>query len=97
MIIVYKVSLFTYVMGRLFIDIDHIGLANIVAGKTVVPELIQGDATGERMAREIYRILTDSRERTRIQEELRTIREKLGGPGASRRTAELAWEMIKED
>ena len=97
MIIVYKVSLFTYVMGRLFIDIDHIGLANIVAGKTVVPELIQGNATGERMAREIYRILTDSRERIRIQEELRTIREKLGGPGASRRTAELAWEMIKQD
>ena len=50
MIIVYKISLLSYFIGRLFVHVKNIGLVNIIAGKTIVPELIQGDASGERIA-----------------------------------------------
>jgi len=94
MIIVYKISLFTYLMGRIFVNVDHIGLANIIAGKTVVPELIQQDVNPPRMAKEILAILNDVERKNRIKRELAGIREKLGAPGASRRAANLAMEML---
>jgi len=94
MIIVYKISLFTYLMGRLFVKVTHIGLANIIAGKTVVPELIQQDANPPRMAKELLAMLTDEERQTIIKEELAGIRKKLGAPGASQRAARLALEML---
>jgi len=94
MIIVYKISLFTYLMGRIFVNVDHIGLANIIAGKTVVPELIQQDVNPPRMAKEILAILNDVERKNHIKRELAGIREKLGAPGASRRAANLAMEML---
>lgn len=94
MIIVYKISLITYIMGRIFVNVDHIGLANIIAGKTVVPELIQHDANPPRMAKELLAILTDGERKNRIKQELAGIREKLGAPGASQRAARLAMEML---
>jgi len=94
MIIVYKISPFTYLMGRIFVHVDHIGLANIIAGKTVVPELIQQDVNPPRMAKEILAILTDVERKNCIKQELAGIREKLGAPGAARRAARLAMEML---
>lgn len=94
MIIVYKISLFTYLMGRIFVNVDHIGLANIIAGKTVVPELIQQDVNPPRMAKEILAILNDVERKNHIKRELAGIREKLGAPGASQRAAHLAMEML---
>ncbi|TFG38214.1 MAG: lipid-A-disaccharide synthase, partial [Syntrophobacterales bacterium] len=87
MIIVYKVSPFTYCAGRIFIDVEHIGLVNIIAGKRVVPELIQGDATAEKIAEEMLAILSDKTVMNRIRGDLRDIRKELGNPGAAERTA----------
>lgn len=94
MIIVYKVSPLSYLLGRMVIHVSHIGLVNIIAGREIVPELIQGYATGEAMADEIYRILSDQARRRQMREDLKKVRTKLGSPGASRRAAELALEMI---
>ncbi|HOF06046.1 MAG TPA: lipid-A-disaccharide synthase [Syntrophales bacterium] len=94
MIIVYKISFFTYLMGRLFVKVSHIGLANIIAGKTVVPELVQQDVNPPRLARELLAILTEEGRKDLIKQELAGIREKLGTPGASRRAARLAMEML---
>ena len=52
MVVVYKVSAVSYAIGRRFIRVDHISLVNIIAGRTIVPELIQDDANAERMAAE---------------------------------------------
>jgi lipid-A-disaccharide synthase len=95
MIIVYKVSPFTYCVGRIFIDVDHIGLVNIIAGKRVVPELIQGDATAETIAEETEKILSDSALADRIKKDLRDLRQRLGNPGAAERTAGLAYELLQ--
>ena len=64
MVIVYKISLLSYLIGRLFVDVKNIGLVNIIAGKTIVPELIQGDASGKRIAAESLSILKNEEKKT---------------------------------
>ena len=94
MIIVYKISLLSYFIGRLIVDVKNIGLVNIVAGKTIVPELIQSDASGERIAREALAILKNEERKQEMIRELAAIRAKLGEPGAAIRAAQLALDMI---
>jgi lipid-A-disaccharide synthase len=88
MIVVYKTSWPTYLIGRLLVRISNIGLVNIVAGKTVVPELLQGAVTPHRLAREAARMLQDEKLLASIREELAVVRQRLGTPGASARVAE---------
>lgn len=95
MVIVYKVSALTYWVGRMIIDVPNIGLVNLIAGKTIVPELIQQDASAEKIAEEIEAILSDKKRSDGIKRELARVREKLGTPGVSRRTAKLAYELIQ--
>jgi len=94
MVIVYKVTPLTYLIGRLLIRVESIGLANIVAGKKVVPELIQGGASPERIAAESLRILENPRRMEEIRSELSRVKHKLGKKGAARRVAELACGMM---
>lgn len=94
MIILYRVSLLTYIVGRLLIRIPWIGLANIVAGKSVVPELIQGDVTPEKIAAEACAMLNDPARMAAIKTELGTIKKSLGDRGASQRVAAMIGEMI---
>lgn len=88
MVVVYKTSVLTYLIGRVVVRINNIGLANIVAGKTVVPELIQGRATPQRLAQEAMKMLSDITVRKKISEELAVVKKNLGTVGASRRVAE---------
>jgi len=78
----------------LIVDVKNIGLVNIVAGKTIVPELIQGDACGGNIAREALVILKNEEKRQEIIKELTAIRAKLGEPGAAIRAAQIACDMI---
>jgi len=78
----------------LFVHVKNIGLANIIAGKTIVPELIQSDAYGERIAGEALAILTNGEKKQEMIKELVAIRAKLGEPGAARRAAKIACDMI---
>jgi lipid-A-disaccharide synthase len=94
MIIVYKISLISYVIGRLFVHVKNIGLVNIIAGKTIVPELIQGDACGKRIAMEALAILTNEERKQEMIKELVAIRAKLGDPGAAIRAAQIACDMV---
>ena len=94
MVIVYKVSPVSYWVGKATVKVDWIGLVNIVAGKRVVPELLQGEASGERIAAEALRILDDGAYRREMIEELAEVRKKLGTPGAAERVARMALGMI---
>lgn len=88
MIITYKVSMFNAVIFKLFINTPHVGLVNILAGKKIVPELLQFDATPDKIYEEAERILFDERKSTEIKKELLKVKESLGKEGASRRAAE---------
>jgi len=94
MVIVYKVSPLSYYIGKKIITVKHIGLANIIAGKTIVPELIQDEANPERIAAEVTDILNDKTRMDEIKTELNKITETLGQPGAAERTARLAYGML---
>lgn len=94
MIIAYKVSLLSYILGRFLARVSHIGLVNLIAGRTIVPELIQGEATAFRLAEEALAILKNNGLRAEMKGQLRSIREQLGQGGASRKAASIAGEMM---
>jgi len=71
------------------VKIKNISLANIVAGKRIVPELLQSRVTPRRLAEEAVTILDDNELRSRIADELSVIRTNLGTKGASARVAEV--------
>jgi lipid-A-disaccharide synthase len=88
MVVVYKLSWLSYLVGRLLVRIAHFALVNILAGRGLVPELLQREASPERMAAEIERLLGDRAAREAQLEGLRAVRASLGEPGAARRVAE---------
>jgi lipid-A-disaccharide synthase len=94
MVIIYKVSGFSYMLGKSLAHVSHVGLANLIAGKEIIPELLQWKATPELISKTVCTILLDPQKLSAMKSELRKIREKLGGPGASRRTAQLALTML---
>lgn len=95
MVIVYKVSFFSYWIGRALIQVDHIGLVNLVAGKEIVPELIQKDVNPQRIAEEALRILRDPILRRRMSESMAGVRESLGEPGAAQRAAAIVMSLLQ--
>lgn len=94
MVIVYKTTLLTYLIGRLLIKIKNIGLANIVAGKQVVPELIQHKASVKNIVNECKNFLLNESLRKTTILELSKVAEKLGKAGASKRVAELILKSL---
>jgi lipid-A-disaccharide synthase len=94
MVIVYRMNPLTYALARAVSEVPHIGMPNLIAGERVVPELVQGDCTPERIATELRRILTDPMLAGRIRLGLSTVRARLGRPGAIPRAARAAWSMI---
>jgi lipid-A-disaccharide synthase len=94
MIIVYRLSPVTYWLARLLVRVKHIGMANLIAGERVVPELIQGDFTPASMIRESRRILDSPETRSLMIKKLAKVKDKLGSSGAAGRVADLALGMI---
>ena len=94
MIIIYRVSGISYRLGRALVRVDHIGLVNIIAGERIVPELIQTDANPANIAREAVDILNNPERRQQIQHKLKSVRNRLGTPGAGERTADIAFKML---
>ncbi|MBL7224755.1 MAG: lipid-A-disaccharide synthase [Desulfobacteraceae bacterium] len=95
MVIVYKVAPLSYRVGKMLIKTSFIGLANLVAGERVVPELIQDEVTPERLADEALTLIENEHVRKKMITKLHGIRKRLGEGGASERTAKIAAEMMK--
>lgn len=94
MVIIYRLSTLTHLIARLLVSIKDIGLVNILAGRRIVPELIQGDASPERIATEAKKMLYDKGYYDKIRKELHEVRLKLGPPGASERVAKVIAGML---
>lgn len=94
MIILYRVSPISYYLGRALVNVPHIGLANLISGERVVPELIQKAANPADIAREAILLLRNPERLERMREKLRAVRHLLGTPGAAERTADMALRMI---
>jgi lipid-A-disaccharide synthase len=88
MVVVYRTGFVSYAIARCLVKLRQIGLVNLVLGENVVPELIQGRATGRRMAYELERYLTDADYCASVTAALTRVPSLLGGRGASQRAAE---------
>ena len=88
MIIIYKVSFLTWLLAKGLIKIPYIGLVNVVAGQKIVPELVQFDATPEKISKTAVELLEDRKGAEKVQAELYALKNTLGIPGASPRAAE---------
>ena len=89
MVVMYRLSSFNYFLARLLVRIKFITMVNIMAGRAVVPELIQNDATPENIARRALTLLQNADQRELVRKELLSFRHKLGAPGVSARTAAI--------
>ena len=97
MVVVYKLSWPTYAIARALVKVKHIAMANLLAGKTVVPELIQREATAARIFLEASNILDDSGKAELIRSELLKVRRSLGETGACDRAAALLLAGVREE
>ncbi|VEN73168.1 Lipid-A-disaccharide synthase [Candidatus Desulfarcum epimagneticum] len=94
-VIIYKISPVSHWVAKALVRVEHIGIANHIAASPVVPELIQTDATPEKIAAVAHGALTDPDRLRKAAEALGGIRDAMGGPGASERAAKIALEMMK--
>jgi len=95
MVIVYRLPALEYAIFRPFVKVDTFGMVNLVAGRRVVPELIQGDFTPEAVTRETVSLLTDASRAAEVRAGLAEVRARLGGAGASRRAAEAVLAVAR--
>lgn len=94
MVIVYRISPVSFRIGKMVVDVPHIGLVNLVAGERVVPELIQEDVTPERLAREALTLIQGGQERENMIKNLKMVQNRLGRGGASDRVADMALNLL---
>jgi lipid-A-disaccharide synthase len=95
MIVVYRLAPLTYAVGRRFVRVKTYGMVNLVAGNRIVPELIQDEFTPEAAAKETLALLLDREKAETMRRALRTVKERLGRPGASDRAARAVLEVAR--
>ncbi|MBA4250351.1 MAG: lipid-A-disaccharide synthase [Chlorobiaceae bacterium] len=96
MVIVYRTSWLTYTIGKQLINLKNIGMPNIIAGETVVPELIQNDVNQKEIENKLTEILSDGSKLNSIKEKLSRIKNILGSKNASSNAAKIICDEINE-
>ena len=94
MVVVYKTSPITYFFGRMLVKVPNIGMVNVVAGRQLCPELIQGAATPEALASAMRPLIEDTPKRAEMMAGLEEVRKSLGQGGAAERAGEILLEEL---
>jgi lipid-A-disaccharide synthase len=93
-VVVYRVSPLTYAIAKRVVTVPHVAMANLIAGKRVVPELIQHDFTAANIVQHLRRLLPDGVDRESMKMELKAIRERLNARTAGRNQESGAIERV---
>ncbi len=88
-VLLYRLSPVTFGLAKVLVNVKHVGLPNIVAGREVIPELLQNDVTAENINNQLESLLYDQTRRTQMIEDLSAVKTDLGAPGAVARVAEI--------
>ena len=94
MCIFYKTSELSYQILKRLVTIDHLGLANIITQKEIVRELIQHDASPQKISAELFELLNNENYRAKVIEDLKLVKQSLGMGQGSKRMAELALSLL---
>ena len=94
MIVVYRASELNWRIFHPLIKVPWVGMPNLIAGRRIVPELLQADLNAEKLEAEIIALLGDPSRLARMREELAAVRDKLGEANASERAARTILELI---
>lgn len=95
-VLLYRVSPITYGIGKMVVNVSHVGLPNIIAGKEVIPELLQDEVNPKRIVAAVAPLIDDESANAAMRTELREVRHTLGEPGAVKRVAHLVYDLAKE-
>ena len=97
MVVVYRLSGLTWKLGRRLVKLDHFAMPNLIAGRRIVPELIQDDFTAENVVRELQKIIPDGPDRARMIADLAEVRGKLKPTGMppAQRAAQVVLEVAE--
>ena len=93
--LVYRVAPLTYFLAKLLVKIEFIGLVNIIAGERVVEELVQSDASPEKVAGQLKRLIESPELASKMQERLAGVAAMLGEPGVEKRAAARVADWLK--
>jgi len=96
MVIIYRLSPLSWLLGRLLVKLPYIGMVNILAGRPLAPELIQRKAKPQRIASEAWRLLKDGGKREEMKRGLLEVKKGLGKPGAYLRAAQIVNEVLED-
>src|SRR5271170_238926 len=94
MAVVYKVTALTAILAKPLVRTKFFSMVNLIAGREVVPELIQKKFTAEAAARELHRLLASPEARAELRTGLAEVRDKLGPPGAVERAADAIAQLL---
>jgi lipid-A-disaccharide synthase len=94
-VLIYKVSWFSYIPGRMLIRVNYLGMPNILAGKEIIPEFIQHKAVAGRIADAVRQLCNDPIQRNTMVQEMDRVIKLLGEQGAGRRAAEVVVQELE--
>ncbi|MEW5807035.1 MAG: lipid-A-disaccharide synthase [Acidobacteriota bacterium] len=96
MIVIYRLNPVSYLLARLFVKIENFAMANLIAGKMIVPELLQGRCKADEIYKEVKLYLDDVKKTQHVKEELENIRGKLGEKGVFKRAARVVLDLLEQ-
>ena len=96
MVVVYRVSPLSWLVGRAMVKVAHVALVNLLSGRRIVPELLQGEVRADRIAEEARRLWSGPGRENAVRG-LSDLRRHLGEAGAARRAAEAVLELLGEE
>jgi lipid-A-disaccharide synthase len=97
MVVVYRVTPLTALLAKPLVRTPFFSMVNLIAGKRVVPELIQSDFTPERVSKEVLHLLRDPTARAAMRANLAEVRNRLGPAGAVDRAADAILDLVRDD
>jgi len=97
MVVIYRVAPLTAAIARRLVRTPYFAMVNLIAGKKIVPELIQDDFTPQNVVNEVERLLTSPEAQAEMRRELAVVRERLGPPGAIDRAADIIAAMLRRN
>jgi len=97
-LVVYRISPLSYAVAKQVVHVPHVAMVNLIAGKRIVPELIQGDFTADDVVSQLRPLLDQEEARTRMRANLRRVADLLRGEeSAIGRVAQVTWQVLQQE